>query len=160
MREQESVVVGKSWQLVAELCGNKIKMRRCAGVLMALLLSLSALSAEANKERLRGRRAMAAGRPGYGDEVVEEGEDEGKNTGAANQEVDASAKVVHHEGKKQSVGRAAAATHVMFQEPSRHDGTVAVVPEMMSMDYKTSDVHQHRPINNDAPLYHELVEKP
>ncbi|KAL5200801.1 hypothetical protein ABZP36_035155 [Zizania latifolia] len=132
---------------------------RCAGVLLALLLSLSALSAQANKERLRGRKAMAAGRPGYGDVVVEEGE-AGKNTGAANQEADTSAKVVHHEGKKQSMGRGAAATHVMFQEPSKHDGTVAVVPEMMSMDYKTSDVHQHRPINNDAPLYHELVEKP
>uniref|UniRef100_A0A0E0B4A9 Uncharacterized protein n=1 Tax=Oryza glumipatula TaxID=40148 RepID=A0A0E0B4A9_9ORYZ len=81
--------------------------------------------------------------------------------GAANQEADASAKAVNHE-EKQSKGRASAAatTHVMFQEPSKHDDTAAAVSRMMSMDYKTQDARHHRPINNDAPLDHELVEKP
>uniref|UniRef100_A0A0E0M2E5 DUF834 domain-containing protein n=1 Tax=Oryza punctata TaxID=4537 RepID=A0A0E0M2E5_ORYPU len=62
--------------------------------------------------------------------------------GAANQEADASAKAVNHE------------------EPSKHDDTAAAVSRMMSMDYKTQDARHHRPINNDAPLDHELVEKP
>jgi hypothetical protein len=48
----------------------------------------------------------------------------------------------------------------MFQEPSKHDDTAAAVSRMMSMDYKTQDARHHRPINNDAPLDHELVEKP
>ncbi|KAF0913804.1 hypothetical protein E2562_024891 [Oryza meyeriana var. granulata] len=103
---------------------------------------------------------MAAAGPGHGDEAVMEGNGGGKkNTGAANQEADASAKAVNHEGK-QSKGRAAAATHVMLQEPTKHDDTVAAVSNMMSMDYKTQDARHHRPINNDAPLDHELVEKP
>uniref|UniRef100_A0A0D9XES9 BURP domain-containing protein n=1 Tax=Leersia perrieri TaxID=77586 RepID=A0A0D9XES9_9ORYZ len=128
---------------------------------------------------LRGRKAMAAAGPGHGDVVVKEGKNTGANTahahgsertvevtvvglsgeGAANQEADSSAKSVNHE-EKQSKGRAAAATHVMFQDPTKHDNTISVVSKMMSLDYKTLEARHHRPINNDAPLDHELVEKP
>ncbi|CAM0951826.1 unnamed protein product [Alopecurus aequalis] len=141
---------------------------RCVGsggVLLLLLISLSALSAstaEANKEsssenagrkwHLRGRRAMSA--RGLGDARKDEAVG-AKNTGA-NQEADhASAEVVHDETK-------GSATHSMFQlgasdRPS-HDDAATVAADMLKVDYSIVDVHSRRPINNDAPL-DELAEK-
>ncbi|XP_062199876.1 uncharacterized protein LOC133902286 [Phragmites australis] len=132
---------------------------RCAVVLLALLLSLSALSAataEAHKEQLgdnavsltgrkwlRGRKIMAAPRNG-----------DGKSTGA-NEEADASAEAVHDSGKRSK----GSATHSMFQE-ARHGDTAAVASEMLGMDYNYQvAARRHQPVNNDAPLG-ELAKKP
>ncbi|KAF8781077.1 hypothetical protein HU200_001050 [Digitaria exilis] len=148
---------------------------RCAGVLLAVLLSLSALAAstaEAHKERLvgdnvvlltgrkwlRGRKIMAAlGHGGGGaakkDEVVEG--KEAKST-VASQEADPPADAVHDSGRR-SKGSAA---HTMLAEP-RQGVTAAVAPEILGMDYSNYNLgaHHHRPINNDAPL-DDLAKKP
>ncbi|CAL5073820.1 unnamed protein product [Urochloa decumbens] len=147
---------------------------RCAGVLLALVLSLSALSvstAEAHKERLgdsavllagrrwlRGRKMMAA-LGGHGDAAKKDEAVEGKgakSTGA-NQEADAPAEVVHDSDK---TSKGSSATHAMFQE-SRKGDTSAVAPEILGMDYNYKlDAARHlRPINNDAPL-DDLAKKP
>ncbi|PAN12928.1 hypothetical protein PAHAL_2G301900 [Panicum hallii] len=143
-------------------------MRR-AGVLLALLLSLSALSAtaaEAHKERLgenavlltgrkwlRGRKIMAAlghGDAAKNDEVVE---GEGAKSTGANQEADAPAAEAVHDSGNRSKG------HAMFPAPRQGD-TAAEAPEVLGMDYNFKlDARHHRPINNDAPL-DDLAKKP
>ncbi|CAN6204767.1 unnamed protein product [Urochloa humidicola] len=146
---------------------------RCAGVLLALLFSLSALSAstaEAQKERLgdsavlllasrkwlRGRKIMAAighGDAAKKDEVVE---GKGAKSTGANQEADAPAEAVHDSVK---MSKGSPATHAMFEEPRKGD-TSAVAPEILGMDYNYKlDARHHRPINNDAPL-DDLSKKP
>ncbi|CAN6167329.1 unnamed protein product [Urochloa humidicola] len=145
---------------------------RCAGVLLALLLSLSALSAsvaEAHKERLgdsavlltgrkwlTGRKIMAAlghGDAANKDEVVE---GKGAKSTGANQEADGPAEAVHDSGKW---SKGSSATHAMFEEPRKGD-TSAVAPEILGMDYNYKlDARHHRPINNDAPL-EDLAKKP
>ncbi|TKW33637.1 hypothetical protein SEVIR_2G252100v4 [Setaria viridis] len=144
---------------------------RCAAVLLALLLSLSALSAstaEAHEERLdddavllsgrrwlRGRRIIAAtghGDAGKKDEVVE---GKGAKSTGADQEADAPAEAVHDSGKRSK----GSATHAMFQAPRQGD-TAAVIPEVLGMDYNYKlDARHHRPINNDAPL-EDIAKKP
>ncbi|CAN6196299.1 unnamed protein product [Urochloa humidicola] len=145
---------------------------RCAGVLLALLLCLSALfasAAEAHKERLggnvllltgrkwlRGRKIMAA--LGHGDDAKKDEVVEGKgakSTGA-NQEAGTTAEAVHDSGK---TSKRSSATHAMFQEPRKGDMS-AVAPEILGMDYNYKlDARHHRPINNDAPL-DDLAKKP
>ncbi|KAK3130317.1 hypothetical protein QOZ80_6BG0491800 [Eleusine coracana subsp. coracana] len=143
---------------------------RCAGVLLALLLSLSSLSAstaEAHKERLSGNAALLTGRkwfrgrkimaaPGHGDSKKDEvTEGEGAESTGVNPDVDASAEAVPEKGKRSK----ARATHAMFQE-HRHSDAAAMAPELLSMDYNDKQpARHHRPINNAAPL-DVLAKKP
>uniref|UniRef100_A0ACD5YE83 Uncharacterized protein n=1 Tax=Avena sativa TaxID=4498 RepID=A0ACD5YE83_AVESA len=141
---------------------------RCAGcgVLLLLLLSLSALSAEANKERvsdiagrkwLRGRSAMAA--RAHGDTREDQGLEDNvaKNTGASQEADHASSEAVHDKRK-------GSATHPMFQQGagdrrSSHDDSATVAADMLRVDYSVyKDAHSRGPINNDAPL-DDLAEK-
>ncbi|KAG2644048.1 hypothetical protein PVAP13_2KG401100 [Panicum virgatum] len=147
-------------------------MRR-AGVLLALLLSLSALSASAaeahkvqrlggnailltGRKWLKGRKIMAAlghGDAAKKDEVVE---GEGAKSTGANQEADAPAEAVHDSGKRSK----GSATHATFSAPRQGD-TAAVAPEVLGMDYNLKlDARHHRPINNDAPLLDDLAKMP
>uniref|UniRef100_A0ACD5XTI9 Uncharacterized protein n=1 Tax=Avena sativa TaxID=4498 RepID=A0ACD5XTI9_AVESA len=141
---------------------------RCAGssvLLLLLLLSLSALSTQANTERLSdnagpkwyltGRRAMAS--PVHGDERKKDEAVVARNTGA-NQEADhASAEVVHDQGNRRSKG---SATRPTFQQgASDHNDAATVAAEMLRVDYSVyKDAHSRGPINNDAPL-DDLAEK-
>ncbi|KAI4967703.1 hypothetical protein ZWY2020_017023 [Hordeum vulgare] len=143
-------------------------MRRAGSLLLLLLLlSLSACTAEANNKEglgdnavsltgrrwhLRGRRAMAA--RGHGEATRDEAAG-AKNTGANQEAGHASAEFVHDEGKRGSAARP------MLQGASghRHGGhggdAATMASDMLRMDFSVSvsvDVHSRRPINNDAPL--------
>ncbi|KAE8809184.1 hypothetical protein D1007_14229 [Hordeum vulgare] len=143
-------------------------MRRAGSLLLLLLLlSLSACTAEANNKEglgdnavsltgrrwhLRGRRAMAA--RGHGEATRDEAAG-AKNTGANPARQTGISCSAHASGSKRPSSwwpRRPRGGH----RHGGHGGDAATMAsDMLRMDYSVSvsvDVHSRRPINNDAPL--------